>query len=357
MDRLFDECVTECKVSKSTARRFWIHFEKYGELPVETERYMARLKSKFNWLPKSSKITADELSQLKEIVDRRPDLFVDEISVVFGIQTGKFLHHVTLWRYITNNLGYLLQSLTESASQQCEQTRDEYKYILDFLLHDDPERLIMVDETHRDRNASRRRRGYGKSNGGGLRMRRWFKSEVRYTLIGVADVNGFIESACQTYIRDEISDEGAAGTVTREIFEEWVEHKLCKVLGDYSKGEKRSVVLLDNASTHMSQKVVDLIEGTNAKILYSAPFSPDLNPIENYFSVYKRYLKKNSDEMRSNYEKVHQEALGIVNREIGIKYFRRCGIPGANLLMTMEERKKYNNDMTNDNYHCHAIIH
>ena len=96
-------------------------------------------------------------------------------------------------------------------------------------------------------------------------MRRWFKSEVRYTLIGVADVNGFIESACQTYIRDEISDEGAAGTVTREIFEDWVEKQLCPVLGDYLKGEKRSVVLLDNASTHMSQKVVDLIDGTNTK--------------------------------------------------------------------------------------------
>ena len=345
MDRLFDECVSECKVSKSTARRFWIHFEKYGEIPIETEKYMSRLKTKFNWLPKSARITADELSQLKAIVDRRPDLFLDEISVVFGIQTGKFLHHVTLWRYISNNLGYSLQSLTECASQQCEQTRDEYKYVLDLVLHEDPERLIMVDETHRDRNASRRRRGYGKRNAGGLRMRRWFKSEVRYTMIGVADVNGFIESACGIYKRDEISDEGAAGTVTRDIFEDWVEKMLCPVLGDYSKGEKRSVVLLDNASTHMSQKVVDLIEATNAKILYSTPFSPDLNPIENYFSVYKRYLKRNSEEMRLDYEKVHLGALGTVNREMGIKYFRRCGIPGANKMMTMDERKKYNNDM------------
>ena len=103
--------------------------------------------------------------------------------------------------------------------------------------------------------------------------------------------------------------------------------------------------MLDNASTHMSQKVVDLIEATNAKILYSAPFSPDLNSIENYFSVYKRYLKRNSEEMRLDYEKVHLGALGTVNREMGIKYFRRCGIPGANKMMTMDERKKYNNDM------------
>ena len=57
------------------------------------------------------------------------------------------------------------------------------------------------------------------------------------------------------------------------------------------------MVLLDNASTHNSDRVVHLIESTGARIIYSALFSPDLNPIEIYFSVYKRYLKKNFDDM------------------------------------------------------------
>ena len=101
-------------------------------------------------------------------------------------------------------------------------------------------------------------------------------------------------------------------TVTREIFEWWVEHKLCPVLGDYTKGENRSVVMLDNASTHMSQKVIELITAKKTRIIFSAPFSPDLNPIENYFSVYKKYLKENSMAMTKNWQKVHWEALATV---------------------------------------------
>ena len=78
--------------------------------------------------------------------------------------------------------------------------------------------LIMVDETHKDRNAARRRRGYGKRNDGGLNDDKWFKDCVCYTLIGVADINGFVDCACKTYDRRELSKEGAAGTVTREVF-------------------------------------------------------------------------------------------------------------------------------------------
>ena len=218
----------------------------------------------------------------------------------------------------------------------------EFKQALDLALREKPEMLCMVDETHRDRNASRRRRGYGKQNGGGLKIDTWFKNVVRYTMIGVADINGFIVSACNTYIRDEISDEGVAGTVTREVFEDWVEKFLCPHLGDYSRSQPRSVVLLDNASTHLSQKVIDLIEARGAIIIYTAPFSPDLNPIESYFSVYKKYLKKYSDEMDKNWQKTHLDALHSVDRDTGIKYFRKCGIPGAKNVLTSEENENVN---------------
>ena len=129
------------------------------------------------------------------------------------------------------------------------------------------------------------------------------------------------------------------------MFEDWVEYNLCPILGDYSKGQARSVVLMDNALTHMSQKVINMIEAKGAQILFAAPFSPDLNPIEHYFSVYKRYLKKHNDDMISNWEKVHHEALGSVDRDMGIKYFRKCDIPGAKQMLTTEEIHNLNNEL------------
>ena len=60
-DRIFGECASNCNISKATARRFWFHFEKYGELPDETEEYLQRVKAKYKWLPKSAKISQVEL--------------------------------------------------------------------------------------------------------------------------------------------------------------------------------------------------------------------------------------------------------------------------------------------------------
>ena len=240
---------------------------------------------------------------------------------------------------MTDNLDYSLQCLTDRAKQRNQVERENFKHLLEFYLQNQPDMLIMVDETHKDRNAARRRRGYGKRNDGGLNDDKWFKDCVCYTLIGVADINGFVDCACKTYDRRELSKEGAAGTVPREVFEKWVEECLVPVLGNFEMNEPRSVVLLDNASTHNSDKVVQMIEATGAMIQFTAPFSPDLNPIENYFSLYKKYLKRHSDEMANDWEVVHFRALRCVKRDQGIKYYRRCGVIAANHVMTTKEQQ------------------
>ena len=47
---------------------------------------------------------------------------------------------------------------------------------------------------------------------------------------------------------------------------------------------------MDNATTHMCNEVEYLIQQAGAVLLYTAPYSPDLNPIEKMFNVYKAYL-------------------------------------------------------------------
>ena len=63
-------------------------------------------------------------------------------------------------------------------------------------------------------------------------------------------------------------------------------------LGNFGRGKARSVVFMDNASTHMGDKVEAAIEATGAILIYGAQFSPHLNPIKYYFACYKSYLKK-----------------------------------------------------------------
>ena len=70
-----------------------------------------------------------------------------------------------------------------------------------------------------------------------------------------ADIEGFVSSTCMIVRRDDISNEGASGTVNREDFVEWVRDFLVPTLGRFDKGERRSIVVMDNASTHMDEEV------------------------------------------------------------------------------------------------------
>ena len=63
------------------------------------------------------------------------------------------------------------------------------------------------------------------------------------------------------------------------------------VLGNYALCQKNSIVILDNTTIHHSEEIVQLIEGAGAKIIYLPFYSPDLNPIELMFGVYKLMLK------------------------------------------------------------------
>ena len=69
----------------------------------------------------------------------------------------------------------------------------------------------------------------------------WFKNEVRFTTIAAADINRFIDVACYTWERDEFSEAGTVGTITREIFEGWVENKLCPKDRSICKLQKRKI--------------------------------------------------------------------------------------------------------------------
>jgi hypothetical protein len=117
------------------------------------------------------------------------------------------------------------------------------------------------------------------------------------------------------------------GTVGTERVELWIEECLVPVLGDYTKGDPRSVVILDNATVHHSQKIQDLITGADAIILYLSPYSPDKNPIELMFNEWKKVLRR--QEFNPSWYDTHIQGVRAVTPAMARAFFRHCGVPGC----------------------------
>ena len=272
----------------------------YDELPSETRDFYDSLMRKGGFFRYNAKIFDDNhlLACLRGILFDHPEYYLDQFVHALYKKTHVLISPMTVYRCLHDRLDYRMLVIQEIAAQRNEEDREQFKRaLMEIVEH--PEMLCFVDETHKDRNASRRKKAWGK-RGRKLELHRWFENTVRYTLIGVADFSGFIEEAC-CLIRRDISEaefttaEGAAGTVTQQRFLKFIKDDLCPILGSFEKSERRSIVILDNATVHMLPEVKEAIHAAGAYLLYTAAYSPDLNPIEKMFSVYKATLKRNEE--------------------------------------------------------------
>src|ERR1039458_2434332 len=78
----------------------------------------------------------------------------------------------------------------------------------------------------------------------------------------------------------------ADGPMDGEMFRAYVDQFLCPTL------QPGDTVILDNLSSHKVAGVEQAIATTGATLLYLPPYSPDLNPIEKFFSKLKALLRK-----------------------------------------------------------------
>ena len=154
------------------------------------------------------------------------------------------------------------------------------------------------------------------------------------------DINGFIPSTLDYVMRYETLVEGAACAVCSNYFEEWVAQFLCPILENDVKGEPQSIVVLDNASTHVNPCVGAMIRASGAEILHAAPHSLDINPIELGFNVCKSHLKIFEMSFRADWFGNHIKEINEITRNTCIKEFRRCGVSASDEASTSDETKQ-----------------
>ena len=184
--------VSKChnNISTRTLRRWFDEYIKWGEYPHVIASWRSAYDKKCKAFKRTDVITDEVVDTLRIIVDTAPELYLDEIAEELGVRTGTYLPMNTIQRVLDEKLDYSLQVCYESAKQRDEIERERYKAALESLVKD-VRQVIVIDETHKDKRASRRRRAWGKRNSGGIPLKKWYKNEIRYTMIAGFNVDGF----------------------------------------------------------------------------------------------------------------------------------------------------------------------
>ena len=76
------------------------------------------------------------------------------------------------------------------------------------------------------------------------------------------------------------------GTMDGVLFEAWFETQL---LPNLPIG---CIIVMDNATFHRKRRLVSITQRAGRRLLFLPPYSPELNPIEHFWSWLKRYLRK-----------------------------------------------------------------
>jgi hypothetical protein len=79
------------------------------------------------------------------------------------------------------------------------------------------------------------------------------------------------------------------GSTDSAVFEDFIQ-ELLPLCGRWP--EPKSVLVMDNASFHQPERVEQLCADAEVKVLFLPSYSPDLNPIEEFFAELKALIKR-----------------------------------------------------------------
>jgi transposase len=136
----------------------------------------------------------------------------------------------------------------------------------------DPRRLVFIDETCASTNMTRR---YGRGARGARLV-----CKVPH---GHWKTSTFVAALRHSRITAPLLLDGP---MNGSSFLAYVEQILAPAL------RRGDIVIMDNVSVHKVAGVREAIAARGASLLYLPPYSPDLNPIEQFFSKLKSILRK-----------------------------------------------------------------
>lgn len=184
--------------------------------------------------------------------------------------------------------------------------REEYQKELEQI---DPKKLIFLDESGATTKMTRThgRAPEGKRVYDSVPNGHWNVT----TMVGAISLTGVVAG---------LMFDGATNT---ESFATFIEKILAKNL------KPGDVVVMDNLSSHKSDRVRQIIEAKGARLLFLPPYSPDFNPIEKMWSKVKKLLRDAGERTKNGLWNAICSAWKQITVSDCKGYFQSCGLSSA----------------------------
>lgn len=135
--------------------------------------------------------------------------------------------------------------------------------------------LVFIDESGIDRSCVFRRKGWAKEGTAPIQKAR-FQREERVQILASYTQNGIKLSRV------------FPGSTDAATFEDFIA-QLLRHCGKWPEPE--SVLVMDNAAFHHSDKILNMCDNAGVKCFFTAPYTPTSNPIEEFFGELKTFAK------------------------------------------------------------------
>lgn len=258
-----------------------------------------------------STITPPMLSALCNKLLEEPTLYQNEMAAYLGSEFGgTFSKHAV--RRALVSIGWTRKLTRRVAQERNPDLRDFYlRRLSEFSSY----HLVYVDESGCDKRVGFRRTGWSPRGAPPVQVAHFQRGE-RYQILPAYAQDGIIFSKV------------FQGSTDARVFEDFL-RELLPVCGRFPS--PKSVLIMDNASIHRSETVKALCRDAGVILIYLPPYSPDFNPIEEFFAQLKRYIKSRWQEWERGQEADFTSFLRRCIREVGADstsaegHFRHAG--------------------------------
>ena len=235
----------------------------------------------------------------------KPDTTIMELRDKIRERHGLSFGYGTVWRFLARHRITRKKKTGHASEQERDDVEASREAWFEGQLDLDPLRLVFIDETSISTSMARR-------FGWALRGERC-RASVPF---GHWKTTTFVAGLRVDRIDAPMTFEGA---LDGEAFRAYVEQLLAPTL---STGD---IVVMDNVALHKVAGVAEAIAAKGASVLYLPAYSPDLDPIEKFFSKFKSVLQRIAARTADALEEAVAEALRSVTPEECRNYFAACG--------------------------------